>query len=91
MKTFQRYSYYTPRTLFVAASAPLDHAARAGRSATSFSQRPATRASAEPQDDLKSLVLRLSSQVEQLTAIVAEQQQHQQQQGQDRVEDENMD
>jgi hypothetical protein len=87
MKTFQRYSYYTPRTLFVASSAPLDHAARAGRSATSLSQRPATRASAEPQEDLRLLVLRLSSQVEELTAIVAEQQQ----QGQGRVGDENLD
>jgi hypothetical protein len=66
---------------------PQGQAARAGRSATSLSQRPVTRASAEPQDELKSLVLRLSSQVEELTAIVAAQQQ----QGQERVQEENLD
>jgi hypothetical protein len=90
MKTFQRYSSYTPRTLFVASSlgqVPQGHAARAGRSATSFSQRPLTTASVEPQEDLKLLVLRLSSQVEELTAIVA----GQQQQGQGRDGEENLD
>jgi hypothetical protein len=70
--SYLRYSAYTPRTLVAASltQASLNHAsAPAQRSATSLSQRPATK-----EDDLKSLVLKLSSQVEELTAIVAEQQ-----------------
>jgi hypothetical protein len=88
--SYLRSSMYTPRTLVAASlsQASLTRAARAGRSATTLSQqRPATRASYEPQqDDLKSLVLRLSSQVEELTAIVAEQQR-----GQEDVQEGNSD
>jgi hypothetical protein len=51
---------------------------RAGRSATSTSQRPATAASSGVrQADLNLLVLKLSGQVEELTALVAAQQKEQ--------------
>jgi hypothetical protein len=72
--SYLRYSAYTPRTLVASSlNQASGHAARAaGRSTTSL--RPTTRASVEPQDDLKSLVVKLSYQVQELTAIVAEQQ-----------------
>ncbi|KAF2432661.1 hypothetical protein EJ08DRAFT_630491 [Tothia fuscella] len=73
--SYLRYSAYTPRTL-VASSLNQASTARAGRSATSLAPRPTTRASVEPQqEDLKSLVMKLSDQVQDLTAIVAGQQQ----------------
>lgn len=52
--------------------APLVGAARAGRSATNTSPHPIAEVSNEVNGDLRSLVLKLSFQVEQLTAIVAE-------------------
>lgn len=66
-------SYLTPRTL-VASQASLPRAARAGRSSASVNQRPSTRNSNEP---LEALVLKLSSQVEELTAMMAGQQEGQ--------------
>lgn len=63
--------------------ASLVGAARSGRSATNNSPHPAAEVSTEVNDDLKSLVMKLSSQVEQLTAIVAEQRQDRQSPDQD--------
>ncbi|QDS73251.1 hypothetical protein FKW77_004162 [Venturia effusa] len=63
-------SYLTPPTL-VASQASLPRAPRAGRSATLTNVQFSTRTSSEP---LEALVLKLSSQVEELTAMVAGQQ-----------------
>ncbi|TLD37817.1 hypothetical protein E2P81_ATG03492 [Venturia nashicola] len=63
-------SYYTPRTL-VASQASLPRAAHASRSSASLNQRPPTRNS---NDALEAMVLKLTCQVEELTAMVAGQQ-----------------
>lgn len=77
--TLKRASYLrsqsrTPRTLGAGSQASLPRAARAGRSSASVNQRPQTGISNEP---LEALVLKLSSQVQELTAMVAEQAQGQ--------------
>jgi hypothetical protein len=84
-KSLFRASKSYPRALAPAAlsQASLVGAARTARSATNNSPRPTADVSTEVNDDLKSLVMKLSSQVEQLTAIVAEQQQDRQSPDQD--------
>ena len=54
--------------------ATLVGAARVSRSATNILPRPAVEVSTEAREDLESLVTKLCSQVEQLTALVAGQQ-----------------
>ena len=54
--------------------ATLAGAARVRRSATHIPLRPAVEVSTEAREDLESLVMKLCSQVEQLTALVAGQQ-----------------
>lgn len=84
-KSFFRAAKSYPRALVPAAlSQPsLVGAARTASSATNNSPRPAANVSTEVNDDLRSLVMKLSSQVEELTAIVAEQQQDRQSPDQD--------
>jgi len=72
-KSAFRASKSYPRTLVPAAlsPAPLAGAIRAGKSAAPVSTRPAAAVSKEVDGDLRSLVVKLSSQVEELTAMVA--------------------
>jgi hypothetical protein len=71
--SFFRPSRSYPPTLVPGAlnQATLVGAARASRSATNIPHRPAVEVSTESREDLESLVMKLRSQIEQLTALVA--------------------
>jgi len=75
-KSFFRASRSYPRTLVPAAlnQASLAGAARASKLATNIPHCPVGEVSNEAPEDLGSLVVKLCSQVEQLTALVAGQQ-----------------